>query len=164
MLLSLQIATEYTQQDTLIEENTVPTNQAITQTTSPITNSLSTIKEYEFSDACATEVDISDIPKISFKRKPTSVPLLPEFQEYSVQNAILILMRRRPDLNMHIDAITRDTYGDLPEKQFQTAKMNVSKALSTGVAQVMWFRVLRANGVYTLHYEKGVTASTPKRK
>ncbi|MHC5732216.1 MAG: hypothetical protein ACYTXY_50780, partial [Nostoc sp.] len=100
--------------------------------TSLTTNSEPTVTEDESGDASTFEVDISDIPKLGTKRKPTSLPLLPEFQDYSVQNTILILMRRRPDLHMHIDAIVRDIYGDLPPEKLKMAKMNVTKALSTG--------------------------------
>lgn len=59
------------------------------------------------------EVDISDIPKLTTPRKPGNLLLLPQFQDYSIQNAILILMRRRPDLHFHVDAIVRDLYGEL---------------------------------------------------
>lgn len=149
---------EYIESESLPQENTAITNSVISEETSPITNSESIVTADESRDVSTVEVDISDIPKLGTKRKPTALPLLPEFQDYSVQNAILILMRRRPDLHMHIDAIVRDIYGDLPPEQMKTAKMNVSKALSTGSVQRMWYRVLRATGVYTLHYEKGVTA------
>ncbi len=91
------------------------------------------------------------------------MPLLPEYQDYSVQNAILILMRRRPDLHMHIDAVVRDLYGDLSPQELKKARTNVSSALSAGSIQGWWYRVLRADGVYTLHFEKGVTAAS-KRK
>jgi hypothetical protein len=158
------LATEYTEQDTVIEENTATTNQTITETTSANTNSQLTIIKDESRDASASEVDISDIPKLLTKRKPGTVPLLGEFQEYSVQNAILILMRRRPDLHMHIDAIIRDLYGNLPPEQLKKARSSVTSALSAGSLQGWWYRVLRTNGVYTLHYEKGVTANAPKRK
>lgn len=107
------------------------------------------------------EPDISDIPKLTIARKPGTLPLLEEFQDYSIQNAILILMRRRPELHFHVDAIVRDLYGDqLTPSQFKTAKTNVSKMLSTGVQMGLWYRVFRALGVYTLHYEKGVTTKS----
>lgn len=107
------------------------------------------------------EPDISDIPKLTIARKPGTLPLLEEFQDYSIQNAILILMRRRPELHFHVDAIVRDLYGDqLTSSQFKTAKTNVSKMLSTGVQMGLWYRVFRALGVYTLHYEKGVTTKS----
>jgi hypothetical protein len=110
------------------------------------------------------EPDISDIPKLNAPRKPGTLAMLGEFQEYSVQNAILVLMRRRPELHFQIDAIVRDLYGDeLTPEQFKNAKMNVGKALSTGVNMGLWHRVLRASGVYTLHYEKGVTAKPSRR-
>lgn len=107
------------------------------------------------------EPDISDIPKLTIARKPGTLPLLEEFQDYSIQNAILILMRRRPELHFHVDAIVRDLYGDqLTSSQFKTAKTNVSKMLSTGVQMGLWYRVFRALGVYTLHYERGVTTKS----
>ncbi|MBG1268636.1 hypothetical protein [Nostoc sp. WHI] len=149
---------EYLEQQNIVEENTAINNSAIGEQTSPTSQSEPTITEDKSGDSSTNEIDISDIPKLGTKRKPTSLPLLLEFQDYSVQNAILILMRRRPDLHMHIDAIVRDIYGDLPQEQFKTARMNVTKALSTGSQLGMWYRVLRGTGVYTLHYEKGVTA------
>ena len=107
------------------------------------------------------EPDISDIPKLTIARKPGTLPLLEEFQDYSIQNAVLILMRRRPELHFHVDAIVRDLYGDrLTSSQFKTAKTNVSKMLSTGVQMGLWYRVFRALGVYTLNYEKGVTTKS----
>lgn len=155
---------EYTEPDTLIEENTTITNQAINKNTSPITNSQPPITEDESLDSSTSQVDISDIHKLPTGRKPGTVPLLGEFQEYSVHNAILILMRRRPDLHMHIDAIIRDLYGNLPPDQLKKARSSVTSALSAGSRQGWWYRVLRTNGVYTLHYEKGVTANAPKHK
>ncbi len=152
------LAVEYTEQSTIVEENTAITDEAISEQTSLSSNSEPTITEDTSGDSSKEEVDISDIPKLGTKRKPTSLPLLPEWKDYSVQNAILILMRRRPDLHMHIDAIVRDIYGDLSPEQFKIARMNVTKALSTGSQLGMWYRVLRGTGVYTLHYEKGVTA------
>lgn len=104
------------------------------------------------------EPDISDIPKLTAYRKPGTLPLLPEFQDYSIQNAILILMRQRPELHFHVDAIVRDLYGnELTASELKTAKTNVSKMLSTGVQMGLWYRVARTLGVYTLHHEKGVT-------
>lgn len=157
-------ADEYNEPDTLIEEDTTINNQAINQNTSPITNSQPPITEDESLDSSTSQVDISDIPKLTTRRKPGTVPLLGEFQEYSVQNAILILMRRRPDLHMHIDAIIRDLYGNLPPDQLKKARSSVTSGLSAGSRQGWWHRVLRTNGVYTLHYEKGVTANAPKHK
>ncbi|MFH7026384.1 MAG: hypothetical protein ACHBN1_13495 [Heteroscytonema crispum UTEX LB 1556] len=111
------------------------------------------------------EPDISDIPKLNVPRKPGTLPLLPEFQDYSIQNAILILMRRKPHLHFHVDAIVRDLYGDkLTPDQFKTAKTNVSKMLSTGTQMGMWYRVLHALGMYTLNHEKGVTSKQTKTK
>lgn len=115
----------------------------------------------DFTAPAEKEPDISDIPKLTIARKPGTLPLLEEFQDYSIQNAILILMRRRPELHFHVDAIVRDLYGDqLTSSQFKTAKTNVSKMLSTGVQMGLWYRVFRALGVYTLHYEKGVTTKS----
>jgi hypothetical protein len=102
--------------------------------------------------------DISDIPKLGTARKPNSLPLLPEFQDYSIQNALLIVMRRLPDTHIHVDAFVRDLYGDnLTAEQFRTAKNNLTKILSMGRQAGLWYRVLDAQGVYTLKYEKGVT-------
>ncbi len=110
------------------------------------------------------EPDISDIPKLSIKRKAGSIPLLTEFQEYSIQNAILILMRRRPDLHFHIDAVVRDLYGDkLTLLQLKTVKSNVAKVLNTGLQLGIWHKVLYAKNVYTLRYEKGVTSKQLKK-
>ncbi|MDM9383684.1 hypothetical protein QUB80_23650 [Chlorogloeopsis sp. ULAP01] len=121
------------------------------------------ISNTELTTSTQEEPDISDIPKLSVPRKPGTLPLLREFQEYSIQNAILILMRRRPDLHFHIDAIVRDLYGNkLTPEQFKTAKTNVGKMLSTGVQAGLWYRVLHAHGVYTLKHEKGVTSKLLK--
>jgi len=127
-----------------------------------IENSKQTASQLVDSTAPAEkEPDISDIPKLTIARKPGTLPLLEEFQDYSIQNAILILMRHRPELHFHVDAIVRDLYGDqLTSSQFKTAKTNVSKMLSTGVQMGLWYRVVRALGVYTLHYEKGVTTKS----
>lgn len=111
------------------------------------------------------DADISDIPKLSVPRKPGSLPTLKEFSSYSIQNAILILMRRRPHMHIHVDAIVRDLYGDrLNDEQFRTAKATASKMLSMGAQNGLWYRVLHAQGVYTLQYEKGVTSKPPKRR
>jgi hypothetical protein len=110
-------------------------------------------------------VDISDIPKLATGRKLGALPLLEEFREYSIQNAILILMRRRPDLHFHVDALVRDLYGDtLTPVQVKTAKANVAKMLTTGLQIGMWHQVLYGKNVYTLHYEKGVTSKSLKRR
>ncbi|MGJ5676483.1 MAG: hypothetical protein ACR9NN_23255 [Nostochopsis sp.] len=133
-------------------------------TTSPST-SKSDSKDSKSTTPSPEKPDISDIPKLSIPRKPGTLPLLPEFQEYSIQNAILILMRHRPDLHFHIDAIVRDLYGDqLTSDNFKTAKTNVGKMLSTGVQAGMWYRVLQGHGVYTLKYEKGVTSRPLQKK
>lgn len=149
---------------TKTQENTRTNIDAITEENLPDTDSVAPLSENELPDSPVSQVDISDIPKLATPRKPGTVPLLDEFQEYSVQNAILILMRRRPDLHMHIDAIIRDLYGNLPPDQAKKARSAVTSALSAGSIQGLWYRVLRTNGVYTLHYEKGVTASAPGRK
>jgi hypothetical protein len=129
-------------------------------TTSPSTSTLNS----ESTTPSPQKPDISDIPKLTTPRKPGTLPLLPEFQEYSIQNAILILMRHKPDLHFHIDAIVRDLYGDqLTPDQFKTAKTNVGKMLSTGVQSGMWYRVLQGHGVYTLKYEKGITSKPPHK-
>jgi len=105
------------------------------------------------------EPDISDIPKLANRRKPGTISLLKEFQEYSIQNAILILMRRRPDLHFQLEAIVRDLYGDkLTATQIKATKTSTAKALTTGAQQGLWYRVLNTTNVYTLHHEKGVTA------
>jgi hypothetical protein len=150
--------------ETKTQENPKTEIDAITPENLPDTDSVAPLSENESPDNSASVVDISDIPKLVTPRKPGTVPLLDEFQEYSVQNAILILMRRRPDLHMHIDAIIRDLYGNLPPDQAKKARSAVTSALSAGSLQGWWYRVLRTNGVYTLHYEKGVTANPPKRK
>ncbi len=109
--------------------------------------------------------DISDIPRLHISRKPGAIPLLNQYQGYSVQNAILILMRHHPTTHFHVDAIVRDLYGDqLDEEEFKIAKATVSKMLSTGTQSGMWFRVLHAQGVYTMTYEKGSTSRPPKGK
>ena len=155
---------DYTEQDTGLESHTETNNNARAQTDPVIPNSPSPIPVYESTVASAQSPDISDIPKLIIPRKSGNVPLLSEFQEYSVQNAVLILMRRRPDLHMHIDAVVRDLYGDLSPIQFKKAKSNVTSALSAGLNMGLWYRVMRTSGVYTLHYEKGVTTKPPSQK
>ncbi|MEM1395361.1 MAG: hypothetical protein AAF757_29445 [Cyanobacteria bacterium P01_D01_bin.116] len=105
----------------------------------------------------------SDIPKRKGGRQSESLPMLPQYQGYSIRNAILIAMRAQPDKHFHINVIVRDLYGDnLTKKQYQTARVSVTKALSLGFKSGLWFKVLRPPGVYTLMYEKGITAKTPK--
>jgi hypothetical protein len=139
-------------------------NDVHTQTSSLIpNNSSATVSESTVNSA--VQLDISDIPKLTTPRKPRTLPLLPEFEEYSLQNAILILMRRRPDLHMHIDAVVRDVYGEqLRPQQLKTATSNVGKMLSDGVQRGLWYRVLRANGVYTLNFDKGITSKQLTKK
>ncbi len=110
------------------------------------------------------DVDISDIPKRTFPPKPGTLPMLGEYQEYTIQNAVLILMRRHPNAHMHLDTIVHSLYGDLSPQEFKTAKVNVAKAVSEGLKKGLWYRVLRTPGVYTLRFEKGVTGKSPVRK
>ncbi|MGD1912956.1 MAG: hypothetical protein ACFB2X_19550 [Rivularia sp. (in: cyanobacteria)] len=110
------------------------------------------------------ELDISDIPKMKGGRQSESLPMLPKYQGYSIKNAIIILMRYQPDMHFHINTIVRNLYGDLTKKQYQTARVSVTKALSLGFKSGLWFKVLHSPGVYTLQYEKGITAKTPKGK
>ncbi|NJL62472.1 MAG: hypothetical protein HC903_12390 [Methylacidiphilales bacterium] len=131
----------------------VPAQPIVETTPAPATNNVTT----------NAKPNLSDIPKLNITRKPGTLPLLPQYQEYSVQNAILILMRYHPTTHFHVDAIVRDLYGDgLDEEQFKIAKATVSKMLSTGTQSGMWFRVLHTQGVYTLTYEKGSTSKPPK--
>lgn len=126
----------------------------------------------QVSDAVSSEtdedepfVDISDIPKIQIPRKPGAILPLPEFRDYSVQNAILIVLRRKPRTHFHVDALVRDIYGDkLSPDDFKAVKATVSKMLSTGLQQGVWYRVLHAQGVYTLTYEKGITTKPLKKR
>ncbi|MDF5726172.1 MAG: hypothetical protein PUP91_38190 [Rhizonema sp. PD37] len=93
----------------------------------------------KFDTSKAIKIDISDIPKLTFKRKPRSLSLLPQFQDYSIQNAILILLRCRPELHFQVDTIVYDLYGKkLTYIQLKTAKTNVYKALSAGVKLGLW--------------------------
>jgi Ser-tRNA(Ala) deacylase AlaX len=111
------------------------------------------------------EVDISDIPKLSIARKPGSLPMLKQFREYSIQNAILILMRHQPHRHMHVDDVVRELYGDdLASDELKTAKATTNKMLSMGAQAGMWCRLLQVQGVYTLQYEKGVTSKPGKRR
>lgn len=109
------------------------------------------------------EVDISDIPKMNGGRQSVNLPMSLQYQGYSIRNAILILMRRRPNFHFHIYDIVSDLYGEnLSKKQRDTARVSVTKALSLGFKSGLWFKVLRSPGVYTFKYEKGITAKTPK--
>ena len=110
-----------------------------------------------------TKVDTSGIQKMKGGRQSESLPMLRQYQGYSIRNAILIVMRAEPDKHFHINIIVRDLYGEnLAKKQYQTARVSVTKALSLGFKSGLWFKVLRPPGVYTLMYEKGVTAKTPQ--
>jgi hypothetical protein len=157
-------ASSYKETETPTQKELSSKIDEITEKNFPASDSVASITTDKPKDSSASVVDISDIPKLVTARKPGTVPLLEEFQEYSVQNAILILMRRRPDLHMHIDAIIRDLYGNLPPDEAKKARSSVTSALSAGSIQGLWYRVLRTNGVYTLHYDKGVTASPKGRK
>jgi hypothetical protein len=107
----------------------------------------------------AVEADILDISKLRTSKKPEGVPMLDEFQNYSVQDAILILMRCESEQHFDIDTVVRDLYGDeLTSQQYKISKKNVASALSSGVQMGLWYKVLRTSGVYTLHYKKGVTS------
>ncbi|MDY6896796.1 MAG: hypothetical protein SWZ49_01790 [Cyanobacteriota bacterium] len=109
------------------------------------------------------KIDTSHVPKMKAGRQSESLPMLLQYQGYSIRNAILILMRSQPEKHFHINVIVRDLYGDnLTKKQYQTARVSVTKALSLGFKAGLWFKVLRPPGVYTLNYKKGVTAKTPK--
>jgi hypothetical protein len=128
------------------------------------------IKNQEISPPSATkasafdDIDISDIPKLAIARKPGALLLLPEYRDYSILNAVLILMRCHPDTHMHVDAIIRDLYGDgLDAQEFKIVKATVSKMLSTGAQQGVWYRVIHTQGMYTLNYEKGVTSRPVKK-
>ena len=107
------------------------------------------------------EIDISDIPKTN-GRQSKILQMSVQYQGYSIKNAILILMRRRPNFHFHIHDIVSDLYGDnLTKKQRDTARVSVTKALSLGFKSGLWFKVLRSPGVYTFKYKKGITAKTP---
>ncbi|BAY87252.1 hypothetical protein NIES267_67710 [Calothrix parasitica NIES-267] len=109
------------------------------------------------------KADTSNVQKVKGGRQSESLPMLRQYQGYSIRNAILILMRAQPEKHFHINIIVRNLYGeDLTKKQYQTARVSVTKALSLGFKSGLWFKVLRPPGVYTLKYEKGVTAKTPK--
>ncbi|MEM7714446.1 MAG: hypothetical protein AAF349_12880 [Cyanobacteria bacterium P01_A01_bin.68] len=125
---------------------------------------LNQITDSEESQPQQQELDISDIPKMKGGRQSESLPMLPKYQGYSIRNAITILMRSQRDRHFHINTIVRDLYGDLTKKQYQTARVSVTKALSLGFKSGLWFKVLHSPGVYTLQYEKGITAKTPKGK
>lgn len=105
----------------------------------------------------------SDVQKKKGAKQSERLQMLLQYQGYSIRNAILILMRAQPEKHFHINIIVRDLYGEnLTKKQYQTARVNVTKALSLGFKAGLWFKVLRPPGVYTLIYKKGVTAKTPK--
>ncbi len=118
------------------------------------------VDNYNDSQPQQEEIDISDIPKTK-GRQSKLLQMSVQFQGYSIRNAILILMRRRPNFHFHIYDIVSDLYADLTKKQRDTARVSVTKALSLGFKSGLWFKVLRSPGVYTFKYEKGITAKTP---
>ena len=123
---------------------------------------LERIDNYNEAQPQPEEIDISDIPKMNGGRQSVSLPMSLQYQGYSIKNAILILMRRRPNFHFHIHDIVSDLYGDnLTKKQRDTARVSVTKALSIGFKAGLWFKVLRSPGVYTFKYKKGITAKTP---
>jgi hypothetical protein len=77
---------------TEVESNTPTLNQTIAQTSPLIPDSQSPTNHVESTVEDTVEPDISDIPKLTTPRKPGNIPLLPQFQEYSVQNAVCIRM------------------------------------------------------------------------
>lgn len=124
---------------------------------------LEPVDNYNEAQPQLEEVDISDIPKMNGGRQSVNLPMSPQYQGYSIRNAILILMRRRADFHFHIHDIVSDLYGDnFTKKQRDTARVSVTKALSLGFKSGLWFKVLRSPGVYTFKYQKGITAKTPK--
>lgn len=124
---------------------------------------LEPVDNYNEAQPQLEEVDISDIPKMNGGRQSVNLPMSAQYQGYSIRNAILILMRRRPKIQFHIHDIVSDLYGEnLTKKQRDTARVSVTKALSLGFKSGLWFKVLRSPGVYTFKYQKGITAKTPK--
>lgn len=120
------------------------------------------VDNYNDSQPQQEEIDISDIPKTK-GRQSKLLQMSVQYQGYSIRNAILILMRRKPNFHFHIHDIVSDLYAEtLTKKQRDTARVSVTKALSLGSKSGLWFKVLRSPGVYTFKYEKGITAKTPK--
>jgi hypothetical protein len=162
-VLPAQFKSEYSTQ-AFLEANSFQTHEETTPTDPPET-STQKIEETPPSTPKPPVVDISDIPKVTVGRKPGTIPMLPEFYDYSISNAILILMRYNPDMHFQIDSMVEELYGDdLSEEELRTAKMNIGKMLSIGVQQGKWYRVLHSTGIYTLRYEKGVTSKPIGRK
>ena len=58
------------------------------------------------------KVDTSGIQKMKGGRQSESLPMLLQYQGYSIRNAILIVMRAQPDKHFHINIIVRDLYGE----------------------------------------------------
>jgi hypothetical protein len=162
-VLPAQFKSEYSTQ-AFLEANSFQTHEETIPTDPPET-STQKIEETAPSSPKPPVVDISDIPKVTVGRKPGTIPMLPEFYDYSISNAILILMRYNPDMHFQIDSMVEELYGDdLSEDELRTAKMNIGKMLSIGVQQGKWYRVLHSTGIYTLRYEKGVTSKPIGRK
>ncbi|AFZ00052.1 hypothetical protein [Calothrix sp. PCC 6303] len=162
-VLPAHFKSEYSTQ-AFLEPNSFQNNQEATPTDPP-ENPTQEIEQTPPSNPKPPVVDISDIPKVTVGRKPGTIPMLPEFYDYSISNAILILMRYNPDMHFQIDSMVEELYGDnLSEEESRTAKMNIGKMLSIGVQQGKWYRVLHSTGIYTLRYEKGVTSKPIGRK
>ncbi|MGB3639311.1 MAG: hypothetical protein WBA39_17310 [Rivularia sp. (in: cyanobacteria)] len=122
---------------------------------------LEPVDNYNEAQPQQEEIDISDIPKVK-GRQSKILQISAQYQGYSIKNAIVILMRRRPNFHFHIHDIVSDLYGDnLTKKQRDTARVSVTKALSLGFKSGLWFKVLHSPGVYTFKYQKGITAKTP---
>ncbi len=142
--------------DNNIEEQTEPNVNLEEDRFSPVVN----CKEPEEQQK---ELDISDIPKVKAGRQSENLQMSSKYKGYSIRNAVLILMRSQPNFHFQINVIVRDLYGDnLTKKQRDTARVSVTKALSLGFKSGLWFKVLRSKGVYTLTYQKGITAKTPQ--
>jgi hypothetical protein len=164
-VLPAQFKSEYSTQAFLESNSFATTNQEATPNTASEKSTQKAEEETPPPTPKPPVVDISDIPKVTVGRKPGTIPMLPEFYDYSISNAILILMRYNPDMHFQIDSMVEELYGDnLSEEEFKTAKMNIGKMLSIGVQQGKWYRVLHSTGIYTLRYEKGVTSKPIGRK
>jgi hypothetical protein len=162
-VLPAQLKSEYSTQ-AFLESHAFKTHED-GKSTNPSESPTNQVDETPLPSSKPLVVDISDIPKVTVGRKPGTIPMLPEFYDYSISNAILILMRYNPDMHFQIDSMVQELYGDdLSEEELKTAKMNIGKMLSIGVQQGKWYRVIHATGIYTLKYEKGVTSKPIGRK
>jgi hypothetical protein len=162
-VLPAHFKSEYSTQ-AFLEPNSFGNNEETTPT-DPSESPTQKVEETPLPTPKPPVVDISDIPKVTVGRKPGTIPMLPEFYDYSISNAILILMRYNPDMHFQIESMVEELYGDdLSEEESKTAKMNIGKMLSIGVQQGKWYRVLHSTGIYTLRYEKGVTSKPIGRK